>query len=105
MVGVASKYVEIAMSTFQNGGVKVVTGLRFLGGVVGEREYCVQFVREKVDVWVDCVDKLSQLLSRHPQAAFASLTKSLQCEWDFLQRVVPNCADAFTPLNKKIKKY
>ncbi|KAL5477476.1 hypothetical protein EMCRGX_G024280 [Ephydatia muelleri] len=29
---------------------------------------------------------------------------SLQCEWDFLQRVVPVCADAFTPLNKKIKK-
>ena len=104
MVVVASKYVEIAKSTFQNGGVKVVTGHRFLGGVVGENEYCEQFVREKVDVWVDCVDKLSQLLSWHPQAAFASLTKSLQCEWDFLQRVVPDFTDAFTPLNKKIKK-
>ena len=32
------------------------------------------------------------------------MTKSLQCEWDFLQRVVPDCADAFRPLNKKIKK-
>ena len=53
------------------------------------------------DVWVDCVDKLSQATVKAPQAAFASLTK---CEWDFLQRVVPDCADAFTPLNKKIKK-
>eukprot|EP00731_Ephydatia_muelleri_P003437 Em0001g3437a len=44
------------------------------------------------------------LAEKAPQAAFASLTKSLQCEWDFLQRVVPDCADAFTPLNKKIKK-
>ena len=104
MVVVASKYVEIAKSTFQNGGVKVVTGLRFFGGIVGEREYCVQFVREKVDVWVDCVDKLSQAAVKTPQAAFASLTKSLQCEWDFLQRVVPDFTDAFTPLNKKIKK-
>ena len=65
---------------------------------------CVQFVREKVDVWVDCVDKLSKAAIKAPQAAFASLTKSLQCEWDFLQRVVPDCADAFTPLNEKIKK-
>ena len=65
--------------------MKVATEHRFLGGVVGEREYCVQFVREKVDVWVDCA-------------------KSLQCEWDFLQRVVPVCADTFTPLNKTIKK-
>ena len=32
----------------QDVGVKIVTGHRFLGGVVGEREYCVQFVREKV---------------------------------------------------------
>ena len=85
VVVVASKYVEIAKSAFQNVGVKVVTGHRFLGGVVGEREFCVQFVREKVDVWVDCVDKLSQAAIKAPQAAFASLTKSLQCEWDFLQ--------------------
>ena len=65
-------------------------------GVVGENEYCRQSVRAKVDVWVGCVDKLYQ-------AAFASLTKSfsLQCEWDFLQRVVPDCADAFKPLNEK----
>ena len=48
VVVVASKYVEIAKSTcaFQNVGVKVVTGHRFLGGVVGEREYYVQSVRE-----------------------------------------------------------
>ena len=100
----APKYVEIAKNSFQNVGVKVVTGHRYLGGVVGEREYCMQFVREKVDVWVDCVDKLSQAAVKAPQAAFASLTKSLQCEWDFLQRVVPDCADAFKPLNDKIKK-
>ena len=46
----------------------------------------------------------NQAAVKAPQAAFASLMKSLQCEWDFLQRVVPDCADAFTPLNKKIKK-
>lgn len=49
-------------------------------------------------------DKLSPAAVKVSQAAFASLTKSLQCEWDFLQRVVPDCAGAFTPLNKKIKK-
>ena len=46
----APKYVEIAKNSFQNVGVKVVTGHRYRGGVVGEREYCMQFVREKVDV-------------------------------------------------------
>ena len=46
----------------------------------------VQFAREKNDA---CVDKLSQAAVKALQAAFASLTKSLQCEWDFLQIVVP----------------
>ena len=49
---VAPKYVEIAKSSFRNVGVKVGTRNRFLGGEVGEKEYCVQFVREKVDVRV-----------------------------------------------------
>ena len=52
-----------------------------------------------------CVDKLSQTAVKATmQAAFASLTESLQCEWNFLQRVVPDCAAAFKPLSEKIKK-
>ena len=37
VVVVVPKYVELAKSSFQNVGVKVVTGHRFLGGVVGEK--------------------------------------------------------------------
>ena len=39
-----------------------------------------------------------------PQAAFASMTKSLQCEWDFIQRVVSDCSDEFMVLQDTIKK-
>ena len=35
-----------------------------------------------------------------PQAAFAALTKSLQCEWRYLQRVVPDCGALFVPLHQ-----
>ena len=98
----ARKYMEIAKSSFQNVGVKFVTRHRFLAGVVGEKGYCVQFVREKL---MYCVNKLSQTAVKATmQAAFAPLTKSLQCEWGFVQRVVPDCADAFKPLSVKIKK-
>ena len=30
--------------------------------------------------------------------AFSTITKSLQCEWEFVQRVVPDCAETFVPL-------
>ena len=95
----AHKYVEIAKSSFQIMGVKVVMRHCFLGGVVGEKEYCVQFVREKVDVL--CGQIISGCCQATMQAAFASLTKSLQCEWNFLQRVVPDCAGAIKPLSEQ----
>lgn len=37
-----------------------------------------------------------------PQAAYAALTKSLQFEWAYLQRVTPRCSDAFVPLRDTI---
>ena len=37
-----------------------------------------------------------------PQAAYAALTKSLQCEWIYLQRVVPHCHALFAPLENVI---
>jgi len=39
---------------------------------------------------------------RHPQAALAGLTRSLQQEWLFVQRVVPGIRDAFTPIEEVI---
>ena len=44
------------------------------------------------------------LLPRHLQAAFATMTKSLQCEWGFIQRVVPDCSDEFMELQDTIKE-
>ena len=37
-----------------------------------------------------------------PQAAYVALTKSLQCEWVYLQRVVPDCRSLFAPLENII---
>ena len=42
---------------------------------------------------------LSKIAEKQPQAAFAALVKSLQCEWQFLQRDIPNCANNFAPLD------
>ena len=39
---------------------------------------------------------LSKITEKQPQAAFVALIKSLQCEWQFLQCVVPNCGNYFT---------
>ena len=62
------------------------------------------FVEQKVQEWVHCVEKLTKASESQPQAAQMALTKSLQFEWAYLQRVVPNCADAFEPLRDTINQ-
>ena len=39
---------------------------------------------------------------RYPQTAYAGLTKSLQAEWQYVQRVVPDCGDEFAPIEAAI---
>ena len=53
---------------------------------------------------VTSVDKLSTYAESQPQAAYAALSKSLQFEWFYLQRVLPNFGTSFAPLRDVINK-
>jgi hypothetical protein len=49
------------------------------------------------------VKKLSHVASVEPQAAFVALSKSVQNEWLFVQRVVANSENTFSALSDAIK--
>ena len=51
-----------------------------------------------MDCWDYDIHHLSHMAESQPQAAYAALTKSLQREWIFLQRVVPMCCTLFANL-------
>ena len=85
-------------------GIKVVTGSRYLGGYIGEREAEAQWVKEQVEGWADSVRTLSGVARKHPQYAYAGLQKSLQQEWAFVQRVAPGIGDTFGPVEEEIAK-
>ena len=65
--------------------MKIVTGSRYLGGFVGERGAERQWVKTKVEGWAESVKTLDGVARKHPQSAYASLQKSLQQEWEFVQ--------------------
>jgi len=71
--------------------IKIVCDHRFLGGYLGSVPAKDSFVLQKVNQWVAGIKRLSQIAVHQPQAAFAALTESLQHEWTYLQRLVPNC--------------
>ena len=83
-------------------GIQVVTGSRYLGGFVVEREADARWIQENVEGWTESVRTLSGVSCKHPQSAYVGLQKSLQQEWAFMQRVTPVIGDAFGPVEEEI---
>ena len=86
---------EAAKALFQPLGISMVRGHRFLGGFIGDNDSTSQYVESKIKEWIASIITLSKAAEMYPQAAFAALSKSLQFEWTYLQRVVLDCGAAF----------
>ena len=79
-------------------GIKVVTGIRYLGWFMGEREEEARWIKERVEGWAESVRTLAGVARKHLQYAYAVLQKSLQLVWAFVQRITPVIGDAFGPV-------
>jgi len=79
--------------------VKIVTGHRFLDGFIGSSEDIQSWIGHvsKIDKWTQSVKKLSDAAKLEPHAAFVALSKSIQNEWLYVQRVVADSEYAFIP--------
>ena len=94
--------VDAANACFHDLGIKVLRGHHCLGGFIGDEEHMKRFVDEKVKDWMSHVLKLAKAAEHYPQAAYAALSKSMQFEWSFLQRVIQNCSASFLCLRDQI---
>ena len=95
-------FVEIAKEKFKDLKLNIVTGYRFLGGFIGNEDDVNKWLNQKVDVWVKSVEKLASVAQHEPQAAYVAFTKSLQCEWTFIQRVKAESRFHFSPIRMAI---
>jgi hypothetical protein len=77
-------------------------GHRYLGGFVGSGAAEAAWLDPQVDQWVDGVEALAMVARRYPQTAYAGFAKSIQAEWQYLQRVTPHIEQAFAQLEKAI---
>ena len=95
---VAPQFIEQATCLFSEFGVNVVQGQRFLGGFVGAKDEANQWASEKIESWVKSISILAAVAKKQPQAAYVAVSKSLQNEWNYMQRVFPGCEEFFYPL-------
>ena len=75
---------EKARNKFEQFGFVLTTGARYLGGFVGMDENRDEWIDAKVNDWVHGIKELAKAAKKYPQTAYASLTKSLQLEWQYL---------------------
>ena len=94
----------LAKEIFSLSGVNIVDGFRFLGGFIGSDDSRKIFLDKKVSEWVNSIEKLSMAAETQPQAALTALTKSLQSEWNYLQRVQPLDKQVFKPIENISKE-
>jgi hypothetical protein len=81
----------------------ITTGHRFLGGFIGTIPGQQEYLDSKVSHWEAAITRLAAVATIYPQAAYCAYTKSLQMEWQFIQRVMDNNPDSFFMLEKTIQ--
>ena len=95
-----------ANTLFGHLGVKVVTSHRFLGGHIGLSKGLQELIRGRKGCAVEglCCQNCQCCTFTARQDAYVALTKFLACEWDYLQRVVPECGPAFEPVEESLRE-
>ena len=79
-------------------------GARYIGAFAGSRDARLEWLRPQIDQWVYGIERLAMVARTRPQEAFAGLTRSLQSEWTYAQRVCPDLSDEFEPVEQALRE-
>ena len=61
-----------------------------------------RWVEEKVEEWVSGVQALARISKRYPQTAYTGFVVSLQSEWQYICRAVPDVGEILRPVEDAI---
>ena len=64
----------------------------------------INYVKEKVDKWIEDLEELAKLAVDEPQIALSAYTKGLCHRWAFIQRTIPGISTLFLPLEHCIRE-
>ena len=95
---VKERLYDQAKALFADLQVNIVLSSRFLGGCVGHQDGVQDYVRSKVQGWIDAVCCLANAAKNYPQSAHSAFTHSLSNEWTYVQRVIDCDAEEYAPL-------
>ena len=92
-----------AMEVFGDTATKISTqGQKDLGAVLGSRTYLEEYMRGKVEDWVEQEAKHAEFAVANPQASYAAFTIGLKHRWTYYLRTLPNIEELLEPLERAI---
>ena len=92
-----------AKKIFQRQGIEITTkGKCHLGAVVGSQEFKKEYLKEKVNSWIEDVKLLSDIAKSEPQCAYAAMMFSVQHRWNFVQTTIPDIFHYMKKLENEI---
>ena len=81
---------EEAKHVFKDTGVKITSdGMRHLGAR-GSKDFKDSYVLQKIQEWIDSVERLAKIAVAEPPSAFSAFIERLQSKWVFMVRTVPD---------------
>ena len=103
---VKEEILPLAETVFEGSGVSITKeGKRHLGAAIGTEAFKEAYVQDKVETWVQEVDRLTTIAETQPHAAYAAFTHGLAAKWNYLSRTVPGISDLFQPLEDIIRQH
>ena len=70
--------------------------------MLGSRTYLEEYMRGKVEDWVEQVAKLAEFAAANPQASYAAFTIGLKHRWTYYLRTRPDIEELLEPLERAI---
>ena len=93
------KHLDKAKEVFQGSSVNITThGRPYLGAPLDTSDYVQQFVKEKVNDWIQDLMLLSDIAKAQPHAAYATFTHGFVHKCSFLCRTILNLDSLLCPL-------
>jgi len=90
---------SIAETVFAGCEVNVTIKVKHhLGPAIGSRSFVTQYMQEKVNYWVCCVQQLSKIARVQPHAAYCAFTHGLIGKWTYFLHTIPDISDLLKPL-------
>ena len=77
---VAPRNVARSEEFFWGMGIQVVTGHRYLGGFIGDKETKKRWLSGKITRWAESMETLTGVYRKHLQSTYTGLKKSLHKE-------------------------